>query len=87
MNSVLIEEGALPFLEKLFVRSCRNLEEVPSGIQYLKNLTTLGFDEMPWALFASPQYQEIVGRVPNVYFHGIGSEASFFSSLNVRGKM
>ncbi|GAB4845918.1 hypothetical protein Ancab_024924 [Ancistrocladus abbreviatus] len=76
MNSVLIEEGALPLLEKLFVRSCPSLKEVPSGIQYLKNLTTLGFDEMPRALCASPQYQEIVGRVPNVYFHGIGSEAS-----------
>ncbi|CAL5414042.1 unnamed protein product [Camellia sinensis] len=47
MNSVIIEEGALPLLKDLTIEPSPQLKEVPSGIHHLRNLKTLGFVGMP----------------------------------------
>ncbi|CAL5347925.1 unnamed protein product [Camellia sinensis] len=47
LNSVIIEEGALPLLEKLTIEPSPQLKEVPSGIHHLRNLKILGFVGMP----------------------------------------
>ncbi|KAI8003809.1 Disease resistance protein RPM1 [Camellia lanceoleosa] len=43
LNSVIIEEGALPLLEYLQIEPSPQLKEVPSGIHHLRNLKTLMF--------------------------------------------
>ncbi|KAL3591247.1 hypothetical protein D5086_009887 [Populus alba] len=43
LNEMLIDEGALPLLERLEMRSCPMLEEVPSGLQNLRYLEVLSF--------------------------------------------
>ncbi|KAL7181410.1 hypothetical protein ACSBR1_040323 [Camellia fascicularis] len=47
LNSVIIEEGALPLLELLTIEPSPQLKEVPSGIHHLRNLKTLQFVSMP----------------------------------------
>ncbi|KAL7176957.1 hypothetical protein ACSBR2_030317 [Camellia fascicularis] len=47
LNSVIIEEGALPLLEELTIEPSPQLKEVPSGIHHLRNLKTLQFVGMP----------------------------------------
>ncbi|XP_028054785.1 disease resistance protein RPM1-like isoform X2 [Camellia sinensis] len=47
LNSVIIEEGALPLLEDLLIEPSPQLKEVPSGIHHLRNLKFLGFVGMP----------------------------------------
>ncbi|GMP78499.1 hypothetical protein CsSME_00034415 [Camellia sinensis var. sinensis] len=47
LNSVIIEEGALPLLEDLTIEPSPQLKEVPSGIHHLRNLKTLQFVGMP----------------------------------------
>ncbi|CAL5416944.1 unnamed protein product [Camellia sinensis] len=47
LNSVIIEEGALPLLELLTIEPSPQLKEVPSGIHHLRNLKTLEFVDMP----------------------------------------
>ncbi|GMN63232.1 hypothetical protein TIFTF001_032301 [Ficus carica] len=52
MNSMRIEEGALPVLEKLHLKTPK-LQEVPSGIQHLRNLEMLQFMDIPNELMES----------------------------------
>ncbi|KAL7209224.1 hypothetical protein ACSBR1_030873 [Camellia fascicularis] len=47
LNSMIIEEGALPLLEELTIEPSPQLKEVPSGIHHLRNLKTLEFIGMP----------------------------------------
>ncbi|CAL5428480.1 unnamed protein product [Camellia sinensis] len=47
LNSVIIEEGALPLLELLTFEPSSQLKEVPSSIHHLRNLKTLQFVSMP----------------------------------------
>ncbi|KAL7176963.1 hypothetical protein ACSBR2_030323 [Camellia fascicularis] len=47
LNSVKIEEGALPLLEHLTIEPSPHLKKVPSGIHHLINLKTLHFVDMP----------------------------------------
>ncbi|GMP78482.1 hypothetical protein CsSME_00034402 [Camellia sinensis var. sinensis] len=47
LNTVIIEERALPLLENLSIVRSPQLKEVPSGIHHLKNLKTLEFVGMP----------------------------------------
>ncbi|KAJ9178342.1 hypothetical protein P3X46_010233 [Hevea brasiliensis] len=42
-----VEEGALPSLKCLEIRSCRNLGMVPDGLQYVKTLCKLKLANMP----------------------------------------
>ncbi|KAM3694181.1 hypothetical protein ACJW31_07G040800 [Castanea mollissima] len=46
LKMVKIDRRALPHLEQLEIGPCLQLKEVPSGIQHLKNLTTLDFLEL-----------------------------------------
>ena len=46
LNRLIIDEGALPLLERLAIRECPQLKEVPSGIHHLKSLKKLYFTEM-----------------------------------------
>ncbi|PON67086.1 NB-ARC domain, LRR domain containing protein [Parasponia andersonii] len=47
LKLVKIDTGALPLLKTLDIHSCPLLEEVPSGIQYLRNLKQLSISDMP----------------------------------------
>ncbi|CAL5347912.1 unnamed protein product [Camellia sinensis] len=47
LNSVIIEEQALPLLKELTIEPSPQLKEVPSGIHHLRNLKTLEFVGMP----------------------------------------
>ena len=43
LNRLIIDEGALPLLEKLVIAECPQLKEVPSGIQHMKSLKPNSF--------------------------------------------
>ena len=58
LNRLIIDEGALPLLEKLAIAECPQLKEVPSGIHHLKSLKTLEFYEMPTEFVLSLQPDE-----------------------------
>ena len=73
LNRLIIDEGALPLLEKLVIRDCPQLKEVPSGIHHLKSLKILKFDEMPTEFVLSLQPDEgpdfgKVNHIPSVEF-------------------
>eukprot|EP00257_Ricinus_communis_P006468 XP_002521805.2 uncharacterized protein LOC8281634 [Ricinus communis] len=75
LNTITIEQGAMPNLEKLIVQSCRSLQRVPLGIEYLNELKVLEFYNMPLELIMAlhPSGGENgdywkVERVPEVYF-------------------
>nr|XP_023924944.1 probable disease resistance RPP8-like protein 4 [Quercus suber] len=68
LNRLIIDEGALPLLEKLLLGECPQLKELPSGIHHLKSLKNLQFDEMPTELVLSLQPNEgpDFGKVKNI---------------------
>ena len=73
LNRLIIDEGALPFLEFLEIRECPQLKEVPSGIHHLKSLKELEFTEMPTEFVLSLQPDEgpdfgKVKHIPSVIF-------------------
>ena len=73
LNRLIIDEGALPLLEKLEIGECPQLKEVPSGIHHLKSLKNLEFDEMPTEFVLSLQPDEgpdfgKVKHIPSVTF-------------------
>ncbi|XP_052206314.1 disease resistance protein RPM1-like isoform X2 [Diospyros lotus] len=73
LHSVIIEEGALTFLEELLIGPCQQLQEVPSGIRHLRKLTTLLFFQMPTKFINrmlpdKGQDHWIVGHIPTVKF-------------------
>ncbi|KAJ9166895.1 hypothetical protein P3X46_021584 [Hevea brasiliensis] len=75
LNTVTIENGAMPCLEKLIVQSCKSLLRVPLGIEHLTDLKVLEFFNMPLELIMAlhPNGGEDgdywkVERVPEVYF-------------------
>ncbi|KAL2514250.1 hypothetical protein Fot_28221 [Forsythia ovata] len=43
LSQVIIEEGAMPHLEKLIIQRCNSLEGVPEGIEHLVDLKVLEF--------------------------------------------
>ncbi|GMN59093.1 hypothetical protein TIFTF001_028182 [Ficus carica] len=47
LQSLTIEESALPMLEELYIGPCPQMKVVPSGLEYLKNLKILLFFRMP----------------------------------------
>ncbi|CAN6709720.1 unnamed protein product [Malus baccata var. baccata] len=47
LNSLIIDNGAMPLLRELHIGPSPQLKEVPSGIQHLKNLSSLRFVDMP----------------------------------------
>lgn len=52
---LVIEEGAMPTIEQLNIVSCHQSEEVPSGIQHLRNLQKLSLLNMPSEFMNSVQ--------------------------------
>ena len=70
---MIIDEGALPLLEKLGIRECPQLKEVPFGFHHLKSLKNLYFHEMPTEFILSLQPDEgpdfgKVNHIPSVTF-------------------
>ncbi|CAL5441189.1 unnamed protein product [Camellia sinensis] len=57
---VRVEEGAMPHLETLTIRNNESMEEVPSGIEHLKNLQTFKLCEMSEKLISTlyPEVQD-----------------------------
>ncbi|XP_050377407.1 disease resistance protein RPM1-like [Argentina anserina] len=55
LQSVTIDEGAMPCLEKLIIQRCELLKKVPSGIEHLSNLKLLEFFDMPDELIRALQ--------------------------------
>ncbi|XP_061356383.1 disease resistance protein RPM1-like [Gastrolobium bilobum] len=53
LNSIFIDEGALPSLEKFRLYRTRDLKTVPSGIQYLKKLEVLNMVNMSTEFYQS----------------------------------
>ncbi|CAL1366198.1 unnamed protein product [Linum trigynum] len=47
LNTITVEKGAMPRLEKLVVQSCKSLQRVPQGIRHLTELKVLEFFDMP----------------------------------------
>ena len=73
LNRLIIDEAALPLLEKLEIGECPQLKEVPSGIHHLKSLKILEFTEMPTEFVLSLQPDEgpdfgKVKHIPSVTF-------------------
>ncbi|GMY30832.1 disease resistance protein RPM1-like [Fagus crenata] len=62
LYSLIIDEGALPLLECLLIGRIPQLKEMPSGIQHLRNLKELSFQEMAKDFKASfyPEQEWIV---------------------------
>ncbi|KAF3447822.1 hypothetical protein FNV43_RR08528 [Rhamnella rubrinervis] len=46
LRNVAIEKGTMPCLEQIWFRSCKSLENIPSGIKILANLKTLELVDM-----------------------------------------
>ncbi|KAM4092096.1 hypothetical protein ACB094_06G011300 [Castanea mollissima] len=73
LNRMIIDDGALPFLESLIIGECPQLKEVPSGIHHLKRLKQLRFREMPTEFVLSLQPDEDtsfgeIKHIPSVTF-------------------
>ncbi|KAK9981911.1 hypothetical protein SO802_035281 [Lithocarpus litseifolius] len=66
----MIDEGALPLLEKLRIGACPQLKEVPSGIHHLKCLKNLQIYEMPtdFVLSLQPNEGPDFGKVKHIPF-------------------
>ncbi|PQP97203.1 disease resistance protein RPM1-like [Prunus yedoensis var. nudiflora] len=47
LRCVKVEEGAMPWLEKLTIQRCKSMKRVPSGVKHLSKLKLLEFFEMP----------------------------------------
>ncbi|KAF3336229.1 disease resistance protein RPM1-like protein [Carex littledalei] len=65
---VNIKEAAMPNLQKLYIRSCTELRQVPEGIEQLTNLKELHLFDMPASLISSINSNRhgVVGHVPVV---------------------
>ncbi|WCJ44218.1 Disease resistance protein RPM1 [Euphorbia peplus] len=74
LETMTIEQGAMPDLEKLIVQSCRSLQRLPLGIEHLTKLKEVEFFNMPlkfiMTLHPNGEDQDYlkVERVPDVYF-------------------
>nr|GMD59518.1 disease resistance protein RPM1-like [Ipomoea batatas] len=73
LRSVVIDEGAMPHLERLVIQRCSFMERVPVGIECLINLKYLEFFDMPDEFISSflPDKQGEdyckVSHIPEVY--------------------
>ena len=96
LNSLMIDEGALPILEILSIGLCLELKVVPSGIYHLRNLKELRFHDMPQEFEEGLDPEQgqrywIVEHVPIVYLtHKVrigyyGFEAHILCSKRLMG--
>ncbi|KAG5560898.1 hypothetical protein RHGRI_004055 [Rhododendron griersonianum] len=73
LNSVIIEEGGLPVLEKLGITACPQLKEVPSGIRNLTKLKSLSIILMPTEFYDRMRPDKgqdywVIEHIPDVKF-------------------
>ncbi|PSS24917.1 Disease resistance protein [Actinidia chinensis var. chinensis] len=93
LNSVIIDNGALPLLQELVIGCTPQLKEVPSGIQHLRKLSNLTFYDMTdeFARTMLPeegQDYKVVEHIPTVRFLCRNeSEQSVFSVEMSRNSM
>uniref|UniRef100_A0A2N9FGY5 Uncharacterized protein n=1 Tax=Fagus sylvatica TaxID=28930 RepID=A0A2N9FGY5_FAGSY len=93
LNRLIIDEDALPLIEKLEIGPCPQLKKVPFGIHHLKSLKDLQFEEMPKEFVLSLQPNEgpdfwKVKHIPSpsvwmgwIWAHGFGFEGPNPNSL------
>ncbi|CAI0402579.1 unnamed protein product [Linum tenue] len=73
LRRILIDVGAMPCVEKLWIQRCKLLEEVPLGIEHLTRLKVLEFFDMPQDLIKTLSLNEPEGvysrvaHIPEVY--------------------
>ena len=87
---MIIDEGALPLLEKLVIGDCPQLKVVPSGIYHLKSLKNLQFEEMPTKFVLSLQPNEgldfgKVKHIPSITFrYRVHGEHGFLKKITTK---
>ncbi|XP_050152728.1 disease resistance protein RPM1-like [Malus sylvestris] len=90
LNSLIIDNGAMPLLRELQIGPSPQLKEVPSGIQHLRNLSSLGFVDMPkeFRQHMDPkngQHYWIVEHIQNVRFgYKVGPRWGVYETDNLR---
>ncbi|KAH7514844.1 hypothetical protein FEM48_Zijuj11G0133500 [Ziziphus jujuba var. spinosa] len=67
LKRVTIEKGALPVLEKLSFTDCKLLEEVPSGIEDLRNLQELELVDMSNEFLMKLRQRTDLMHIPDVF--------------------
>ena len=73
LRRVIVEEGAMPRLQLLWLEDYKLLEEVPPGLEFLSNLKSIYFinmgDELVTRLRSRNQYPDFprVKHVPSFY--------------------
>ena len=92
LNSLIIDEGALPRLETLMIGPSPKLKVVPFGIQHLRNLKRLDFYDMSKEFEESLNYVVgpcywIVEHIPTVFLsHKVGTRHNSYDSRRLRSK-
>ncbi|KAK4575570.1 hypothetical protein RGQ29_026504 [Quercus rubra] len=92
LNSLIIEEGALPLLENLEFGPSPKLKEVPFGIHHLRNLKRLRFYDMSKEFEDSLNYEVgpcywIVEHIPAIFLsYKVGTQHGSYDTRRVRSK-
>ncbi|KAL2482026.1 Disease resistance protein RPM1 [Forsythia ovata] len=69
LREVIVEDGAMPHLEKLIIQRCNFLESVPTGIECLTNIKVLEFFDMPDEFIVKlREDHHKVAHIPQVYY-------------------
>ncbi|XP_059656660.1 disease resistance protein RPM1-like [Cornus florida] len=70
LRKVRMEETTLPYLQKLIIRQCNNLQQVPEGIRNLTRLKELHLYDMPYRFVAQIKnggtLRHLVRHIPNI---------------------
>ncbi|KAA8544693.1 hypothetical protein F0562_019460 [Nyssa sinensis] len=71
LKMVIMEEGTVPHLQKLIIRKCKNLKEVPVGIDSLTRLEELHLYDMPNHFVAQikngGKLHRLVHHIPHIH--------------------
>ncbi|CAI9786084.1 unnamed protein product [Fraxinus pennsylvanica] len=74
LRRVVVEEGAMPHLEKLVIQRCNLLERIPQGIEHLIELKVAEFFDMPDEFIKTMDPHRLgedyckVAHIPEVYY-------------------
>ncbi|KAH0944099.1 hypothetical protein HID58_003736 [Brassica napus] len=87
LKEVVIEDGAMVGIQKLYIRACRVLESVPRGIKNLVNLQELHLSHVSDQLVERIRGEEGVDRsrvkhIPAIKHHFRTEDGSFYVSLS-----
>ncbi|CAL5391848.1 unnamed protein product [Camellia sinensis] len=88
LNSMVIEDGALPLLEEIWIGPSPQLKEVPSGFHHLKRLAALSFYDMPMEFLDRMQPDEgedywIIQHIPDIRF-SFKSRGLYYKTYSLR---